>query len=214
MASETTGSKRAAGGRALGRGRRVYRFTVDQALRMAEAGILPEDGYTELWNGVFYTVTKGENHNVVVHKVAEALRPLTPPNFHVRQESSTRRDDHSLPEPDVAVIEGSIDDYHPHVPPLEKVNLLVEVCAGSDDADFTEKLPAYAEKGVPSYWIVDVAERRVVVCSRPRRRSRGASTYDSQVARGLDDRIEVVIGSEVRGQVLVGDLFPRNLLPG
>src|SRR4051812_20603669 len=80
-----------------------YLFTAEQVLRMAEAGILPEDERIELLDGVLYKMTKGETHNAIVGNLADTLRGLLPRGFHVREEKSNRADEWSIPEPDVAV---------------------------------------------------------------------------------------------------------------
>src|SRR4051812_12772587 len=104
-----TGSRKARAGQ-RDRGRTPYRFKADQVLRMIAEGIILDDEDVELFDGVLYKMTKGELHNCIVGMIGDAIRPLTPQGYHVREEKSARKDEHSLPEPDVAVCRGKRTD--------------------------------------------------------------------------------------------------------
>lgn len=187
--------------------RQRYRFTCEQVRRMVEAGILPEDQRFELLDGVLYAVTKGELHNAIVGAVADAIRRLTPEGFLVREEKSSLADEESAPEPDVAVCEGTRFAYVPDLPPLEKFALVVEVSHHSHEADHFQKLAKYAAGGVPCYWIVDVARRRVLVHREPEMVD-GVGRYGSLSTLKPGETLDVEIGGRLRGRVPVGDLFP------
>lgn len=194
-------------GRGVGRrrrGRRPYRFTADQVLRMVEAGIIPDDQDVELLDGVLYLRTKGELHNAIVDVLAAALRGLVPPGYRVREEkSSTAADAHSLPEPDVMVFHGGPWDFLPKPPPLARMALVVEVNHTTPE-DHTAKLARYAAAGVPVYWVVDADERRVAVYTLPG----AAGGYDQHVTRRRGESIDVVIDGRACGHVAVEALFP------
>jgi hypothetical protein len=119
-----------------------YRFDAAQVLRMIADGIIPDGEDVELFDGVLYEMTKGELHNCVVGLIGDAVRPLVPDGYHVREEKSARKDDRSLPEPDVAVCRGKRSDYVPDPPPLEQIVLLAEVDHHSHQADHVDKLTA------------------------------------------------------------------------
>jgi Uma2 family endonuclease len=187
-------------------GRTVYRFTADQVFRMVEAGIIPEDGTTELLDGILYEMTNGELHNAIVTVVADLLRPLVAQaaaRHHIRQECSNTADPYSLPEPDVAVVQGRVFDYLPTPPTLEKLALVVEVNQ-STPGDHTQKLAKYARAGIPTYWVVDAEEHRVVVYTGPR--SEGG--YDQRIVHRRPDFLEVSIGGQVLGTIRIEEMFP------
>jgi Uma2 family endonuclease len=188
-------------------GRKVYRLTAKQVLRMVECGILPEGGPIELWDGVLYKMTKGEIHNVVITLVVEAIRPICPAGFHVRQEASFQHGEHSLPEPDVAVVRGSLFDYLPDLPPLSSLPLVVEVGESSLPSDTGKRLRRYAEVGIPVYWVVDVQKRTVAVHTRPQGKGKGAlyATVDTSLP---GQSFPVVIDGREVGRLNVSDLFP------
>jgi len=83
----------------------------------------------------------------------------------------------SEPEPDLAwVKQKGYDDQHPEP---EDVVLIVEVADSSLDTDRTEKLAIYAEARIAEYWIVNLIDRPIEVCRRPR----NTTYHDEQVYR-------------------------------
>lgn len=204
MATDTT-SRRS--GRRRDRGRVPYRLTVAQVLAMQEQGILGDDEDVELWGGVLYRLVKHEPHNYTVAVTAEALRPLIPADYHVREEKSSRQGPHFLPEPDVAVARGALRSYVNTIPTLDRLALIVEVCESTRRADFATKPRAFARAGVPIYWVVDLRRRQVVVFREPRPQVRYFE-YACQTRFGSGEILDVVIDGEVRGRLAVEDLLP------
>jgi Uma2 family endonuclease len=83
-----------------------------------------------------------------------------------RERQPFAANDESEPEPDLAIVPpGRYADAHP-----DRAFLLVEVAESSLEYDRETKGPLYAESGVPEYWIVDVAARRVEVYTLVERR--------------------------------------------
>ena len=70
----------------------------------------------------------------------------------------------SEPEPDLAVVPGSDDDYFRAHPTTAE--LVIEVAISSSEID-AEKSAIYAEANVLEYWIVLPEERRVEVHTQP-----------------------------------------------
>jgi Uma2 family endonuclease len=83
----------------------------------------------------------------------------------------------SLPEPDIAVVEPG-DFLHEHP---EGALLVVEVALSSLAIDTQIKPDLYAAAGVPDYWVVDVAAKRVRVFREP-----GGDGYASRAVLGPD----------------------------
>jgi Uma2 family endonuclease len=188
------------------RGREVYRFTAEQVLRMVEAGIIPEDGSTELLGGILYRKPGGELHNATVNAMAGALRtPVAraPRPHHVRVASSITADPYSLPEPDVAVIPGGIFDYGTTPPPLSVLPLVVEVNDGALEVH-TVKLALYAAAGVPIHWLVDVRNRQVIEYTGPN----AQGGYDHCIVRRPGEVLDVVIAGHTCGRVRVEEVVP------
>jgi Uma2 family endonuclease len=69
----------------------------------------------------------------------------------------------SEPEPDLAVVRGSVRDFVTHHPRAEDVAIVIEVGETSIDVDRDIKIPMYGNAEIPQYWLVDLTENRVSV---------------------------------------------------
>jgi Uma2 family endonuclease len=204
MATETRTPKKA-----RDPGRVVYRLTVDQVLRMTEAGILPEHGHLELWDGVLYKMTRNEPHTFTVIRIAEVLRPLIPDAYHVREEKPLQHGDYSLPEPDVAVVRGALRSYQTRRPNLSDAALVVEVCDTTEHADRKVKPPRFAQVGIPVYWLVDINRRRIEVYTLPEGSGKEARYMETGIY-GTGQTAPVVIDGREVGRVAVADVLPEE----
>jgi Uma2 family endonuclease len=87
----------------------------------------------------------------------------------------------SEPEPDLAVVAGTIDDFRTEHPATAR--LVIEVAVSSEDLD-REKTSLYAEAGVGEYWLVLVEKKVVERFSEPT-----AAGYANRSVVGFDSRI-------------------------
>lgn len=147
-------------------GDRLYRLSVEQYHRMAQAGALTEDDRVELIEGLLVRkMTKCERHISTTKLIVRAVEKVLPGGWHVAKEDPivTAR---SEPEPDVAVLRGAIEDYFHRKPGPADVGLIVEV-AESSYSDDVRKRVIYAEAGIPCYWIANLGADRVEVYTDP-----------------------------------------------
>jgi Uma2 family endonuclease len=174
---------------------------------MAEVGVFDGAGHVELWDGVFYKMTKYEPHNAIITQLIIALRAVVLKCYQVRQEASCSADPLSLPGPDVTVYRGGPwDHFDGPPPPLAGMELLAEVNYSTPE-DYSRRLSKYAQAGVPTYWVVDVDARNVAVFTKPQANIAPARYSESKTfARG--EEIEVVLGGQPCGTVRVSDFFP------
>ncbi len=121
------------------------------------------------------------------------------PGWWCRKEDPVRIPEYDEPEPDVAVVRGSRDDFRERTPRPKDVAMLVEVSQSTLDRDRGEK-KAYARGRIPIYWIINLVE---VYCN-PRR----GQYRSSQVFKPGQDVPIVIDGVEV-GRIAVTDLLPR-----
>ena len=98
----------------------------------------------------------------------------TPDQFAIRVQCGIAVDDHR-PEPDVAWL--SPGRYGRRRPAAADVRLLIEVADSSLVDNLSTKADLYAVGGIGEYWIVDVANERILVM----RDSDGATYRDIQV---------------------------------
>ncbi len=140
----------------------ALRFTVEQYHLLGEAGLISEQ--VELLNGIIVEkMSKSPLHSGTAQKLVRLLNQVIPESWLVRQEQPiTCRD--SEPEPDIAVVRGTEDEYfHSHPVTAE---LVIEVAISSSEID-VEKAAIYAEANVSEYWIILPEEKRVQTFTVP-----------------------------------------------
>lgn len=74
----------------------------------------------------------------------------------------------SVPEPDVVVLRGDVQDYPDAFPTTGDMLLVLEVADHTSLNIDRRMADDYAAEGVASYWLVNIAERCVEVHSDPR----------------------------------------------
>ncbi|HEY3101334.1 MAG TPA: Uma2 family endonuclease [Methylomirabilota bacterium] len=145
---------------------RTRRWTRREYHRLIELGILHEDEPIELLGGqLVVSEPKSSLHSTAVRLVAEALRRAFGAGWLVNTQDPIAAGDESEPEPDVAVVPGSIRDYRDEHP--ANAALVVEVALTSLAFDRRHKGSLYARAGVGDYWIVNLIDRIVEVRRRP-----------------------------------------------
>lgn len=112
------------------------------------------------------------------------------------------RDEFNDPEPDVAVLRGSVDDYPDREPdPATDILLLVEAANSSVKGDTTVKAAIYARHGLPEYWVVAIPTRQLIVHRQP--------TADGYAdVQTFDEDAVVAPLARPDAQVRVADLLP------
>ena len=134
---------------------------------MAAQGIIGEDESIELIDGELLIVSPQDpRHAATVVALARRLTDLYRVDAHVRPQVPLNATPDSLPEPDLAVVKGQPLDFQHRHPVGSETLLVVEVARTSQAID-RRKARIYAAAGVPVYWLVDLAERRIEVFSQP-----------------------------------------------
>lgn len=145
-----------------------HRFNVDDYARMGEAGILSADDRVELIAGEIREMSPiGPPHAGIVDRLAELLFARLAGAAQVRTQGPVRLNRYTEPEPDLAVLRRRDDYYQRHHPQAGEILLVVEVADSSLLYDRAEKMPRYAQAGIPEAWLVDVAAREVTIYSVP-----------------------------------------------
>lgn len=143
------------------------RFTVDEVLRMVELGVLGEDEPIELLDGELVVMSpQGTSHRFVMLRLARELSAAYGEDAHVVPQVPMLADELSLPEPDVAVVRGQLDDYRDRFPTGPDMILVVEVSNITQKAD-RAKAALYARAGVAEYWRLDLPSRTLELHREP-----------------------------------------------
>jgi Uma2 family endonuclease len=143
----------------------VHRWTRHEYHRLAELGFF-EGRRVELIEGqVIDMAAMKSPHAVAIDLVDAALTAVFGSGYYIRQQKPFVVSDISEPEPDVAVVQGSIRDYTEAHP--AEAALLVEIADTSVSYDRTFKGSLYAKAGVAEYWIVNLVKRQLEVYRQP-----------------------------------------------
>jgi len=136
------------------------RWTREEYYRMAERGVLAPDERVELIDGeILKIVVQDSRHFVAIQRAQKALEAAFGPGCCVRAQGPLTIDDCSEPEPDLAVVKGSVNDYRDAHP--RSGLLVVEVSDTSVEFDRLTKGSLYARAGIPEYWIVNLPNQRL-----------------------------------------------------
>jgi Uma2 family endonuclease len=142
------------------------RMTVEQYFALMDQGILEEGDKVELLEGVVVAMAP-ENvwHADGVRRVFRALTIAVGTRAFVDQQHCFIAGARSVPEPDVAVLPGTLEDYSTKHPSWAR--LVVEVADSSLAQDRLTKAGIYAAADVAEYWIVSRRGDHVQVSSNP-----------------------------------------------
>ncbi len=180
----------------------IYRWSLTQYDRMAEAGLLTPEDHTELLEGVIVQdMSIGPPHVFVVELFMELLIPLLPKWLKLRLEHPIVVH-HSEPEPDIAIVRR--EDYLTRHPEGTESLFVIEVAESSLPLD-RKKAAYYAKAGVPEYWIINLLERQIEQYTQP---DAEAQRYLRTEIRREDELVSMIIAGETIGEWSVESLLP------
>ncbi|MBW3636260.1 MAG: Uma2 family endonuclease [Armatimonadetes bacterium] len=137
-------------------------WTVEEFERLFEAGFFAPDAKYELIEGeVWEKMTQHEPHTLAVLLAQYKLMEIFGSNFTVRVQVPLILGSGSKPEPNIAVVEGSLRQSS--VPHPTTAVLIVEISDTTLIPDQQTKAALYARAGVKEYWIVNLNERTLEV---------------------------------------------------
>jgi len=145
------------------------RFSVDEFMRLAEAGILAEDDRVELiWGEIVEMSPINVAHASTVDRIAYLLSKALGGQVILRIQGPVQLSKKSLPQPDITVLKARDDFYREQHPRPEDTLLLIEVADTTISYDQAVKGPLYGAAGIVDYWIVNLQARQVEVYREPR----------------------------------------------
>jgi Uma2 family endonuclease len=184
----------------------LYRMSLDRYEAMVESGVFTKRDRFHLINGILVAkVTQGDEHCEADDLCRVALEGVLPPGWYVRPNKPVRLPPDGAPEPDEAVVRGSIRDYGRRkrgMPGASDVGLIVEV-ANSSLLEDRAMAGVYGRAGIPIYWIVNLVGRQVEVYSSP-----NSTGYSSRVDFHPGENVPVVLDGVQVGSIAVDDIMP------
>lgn len=156
--------------------------------RMAATDIFSGLGKIELRSGVVYqTNSQAVPHMRVKMRLARLLETAIADAgvaLEVAIEGSVQLSDYEVPDPDICLWDGSVDDGFI---PGSSVRLVVEVADSTIAGDLGRKARLYALHGIAEYWVADVQARVVHRMSGP-----GSDGYLERTLVRCGERLESV----------------------
>jgi Uma2 family endonuclease len=144
----------------------TYEFSVEEYLKLGEAGIFHEDDRVELLNGdIVLMAPIGIRHMNAVRRLNNRFARRFRDRCLADAQNPLVIDGQSMPQPDLLLLRSELDEAA--APGPEDVLLLVEVADSSLIYDQTEKLEAYARNGITEYWILDLTTNELVAHRDP-----------------------------------------------
>src|SRR3990172_511139 len=182
------------------------RWTRQEYDRMVEAGVFTPEDRLELVAGEVLAMTpQGSPHATSVSLVAEALRLGCAGKVHVRVQLPLALGSDSEPEPDVAVVAGSIRDYAEAHP--QSALLVVEVADATLVYDRDTKGSLYARAMVPEYWLVNLVERVVEVYRDPVAAAKARFGWSYRTVQRVSPDGSMTPPASLTGSIAVADLL-------
>ena len=126
---------------------------------------LPER--TELINGVIYDmVPPGPSHSFTVRTITKLLTLLLKDEI-ISQEQPIQLFSDNAPQPDIAILKASNNEYRTEHPFAGDVIALIEVSDSTLHYDQHDKMRLYAQSGIPLYYIVDLEHKCIIKHVQP-----------------------------------------------
>jgi Uma2 family endonuclease len=176
-------------------------WTREEYERLVEQGFFDPEERLELVDGVIREMSpQSRRHARGVLLIHSALSPLFLEGFHFQIQMPMALGYDSEPEPDLAVIPGSSEDY-PDAHPSTAV-LVVEVADSSLLRD-RNKASLYARAGIPEYWLENLVDGCLEVYREPK-----DGAYTSRTILRAGDSVSPLARPEAK--IPVASLFPRK----
>jgi len=145
-----------------------YPITITHFQKMIEMGIFDENEHIELIDGELIAMAPiGPGHSSQTRKLNRQFSQSVGDLALVDMQNPIVLDDHSEPEPDLALLRPSDDFYKAASPTAKDVLLLVEVADSSLNYDKKTKIPLYARQGIPEVWLINLPDKQVEIYRNP-----------------------------------------------
>jgi Uma2 family endonuclease len=180
-----------------------HAISVEEYLRMGEAGVFAPEAHLELIEGEIIEMAPiGSLHAGTVAILDRLLGRTAGDLALVWVQNPLIVGEQSVPQPDLALLKPRADSYTRSHPIAADVLLVVEVADTTLAFDLGTKVPLYARAGIVEAWVVDLPARALRVFRHP-----GASGYGSSFAVSGEAKVNPAALPEVA--ITVAALFPE-----
>ncbi len=141
-------------------------WTVKEFERLFDAGFFAPDARLELIDGeVWEKMSQNEPHTLALLLMQYKMLEIFATGHVVRVQVPLILNENSKPEPDIAIVQGSLRTSS--VPHPTTAELVIEISDATLRADQTTKAALYARAQIAEYWIVNLVDRTLEVRRQP-----------------------------------------------
>jgi Uma2 family endonuclease len=180
----------------------AFPIGIERYHRMIELGLFDATDKVELLDG--YLVSKmpqGDNHHFTVEILSRLLMQRFDASIGVTVQLPIRLED-SEPEPDLALVTPA-RQRNRKKPTADQVYLVIEVAESSLIADRDWKLRTYAKAGIAEYWIVNLVDKQIEVCTEP-----DGELYRSTKIYRPGDAVPLTVAGQTVAPIPVDEVLP------
>ena len=144
-----------------------HQWSREEYDRMIAAGVFHPEARLELVDGEIINMTpQGSLQVTAVRLAEERLRLAFPKGHDIRVQMPLALDENSEPEPDIAVVTGTLMDYRDAHP--STAVLIIEVADTTLPFDRQQKKRLYARAGIQEYWIINLIDQQLEIYRDPK----------------------------------------------
>jgi len=184
----------------------VHLWTRDEYYRLTDLDFF-QGRRVELIEGqVIDMAAMKSPHAIAIDLIDAVLRPIFREGYYIRQQKPFVISDISEPEPDIAVVPGSIRDYAEAHP--AQAALIVEVADTSLRYDRKVKGSLYAKAGIAEHWILNLNNHRLEVYLDPEVDNAAEYGFSYRTKQEYSARQMVSYIAGIEAAIAVADLLP------
>ena len=144
---------------------RPYRFTRKDYYAMGDAGLF-ENQRVELIDGEILLMSPQKGpHAASAGRLTEMFVKQAPDGIIVRCQLPLKLGGRTEPEPDIAIVKGSWDEFIESHP--KTAELVIEIANASVNYDRKNKGSLYAKAQIPEFWLINLIDKCVEVFRKP-----------------------------------------------
>ncbi len=145
-----------------------YYFNVEEFRQMGEAGIIAPGHRVELIKGEIIEMSPINSlHAGTVKNLNRLLSRILGEDTILSVQDPVELNQHSEPEPDLAILRYRKDLYTQAHPKPEDILIIIEVSDSTLEKDQKIKLPLYAATGIEEVWIINLQDKQLEVSTEP-----------------------------------------------
>ncbi len=145
----------------------TYKWTIDRYHQAIASGVFDSQNIELLRGELIQMPLEREAHVYFSDRAAKLLQRLLAGRAQSREGRPVTLPNGSEPQPDIAIVQPLDTFYLEHHPYPENIFLAIEYSYTTLSYDLGDKQIAYAESGIPEYWVVDLQNLEIVIFCDP-----------------------------------------------